>query len=107
MAKKKNDSKTESFESALEQLKAIVADLENGNLSLDQSLEKYELGVKHLKNCYQALKSAQRKIEVLVDLDDDGKLKTLPFEDQATEFSRPDSDEIPENDDIEDSNVLF
>ena len=107
MAKKKNDSKTESFESSLEQLKAIVADLENGNLSLDQSLEKYELGVKHLKNCYQALNSAQRKIEVLVDLDDDGKLKTLPFEDQATEFSRPDSEETSENDDSEDSNVLF
>lgn len=113
MAKKKTNSKAASFESSLEALKAIVSDLENGSLSLDESLEKYELGVKHLNNCYKSLKSAQRKIEVLVELDDEGKLKTVPFEDQATEFDSQDSqdsqdsDESDEDDDMDDSNALF
>ncbi len=111
MAKKKTKPKTDSFEASLDQLRAIVAELEEGNLSLDGSLEKYELGVKHLKNCYQALETAQRKIEVLVELDENGKLKTQPFEDQASEFSSQDqfeSDEDDKNDgDMDDSNVLF
>ena len=72
------------FESALEQLKEIVSELENGNLTLSDSLEKYEQGVKNLKDCYQALEQAQKKIELLVKLDDNGNLVTRPFDDTAT-----------------------
>ena len=108
MAKKKSKSKSASFESSLEELKSIVAQLEDGNLSLDESLAKYEMGVKHLHECYKALQSAQRKIEVLVELDEDGKLKTLPFEDEATEFSPAENDTSQDNsEDMDDSNALF
>ena len=86
MAKNKSKSiATEvPFEEALEQLKSVVAELENGNLSLTVSLEKYGQGVKSLKDCYQALESAQKKIELLVRLDEHGKLITQPFEAEAT-----------------------
>ncbi len=86
MAKNKPKPTAEAvpFEDALEQLKSIVAELENGNLSLSVSLEKYGQGIKNLKDCYQALESAQKKIELLVRLDEQGKLITQPFDADAT-----------------------
>lgn len=87
MAKKKTKAQpaeTVSFEESLEQLKDVVAQLEDGNLTLSESLEKYELGVKNLKCCYQALEQVQKKIELLVDIDEDGNLITRPFDDAAT-----------------------
>ena len=87
MAKKKsqsgNDDST-SFEASLNRLQEIVSLLENGNLTLTESLEKYELGIKNLHHCYQALEQAQKKIEILVDIDAEGKLITKPFDDRAT-----------------------
>ena len=88
MAKKKPTSaKSEmpSFETSLESLQEVVQELEDGQLSLSDSLEQYEQGVKHLKNCHAALKSAERKIELLVKLDKDGNLVTQDFDDSATE----------------------
>ena len=106
MAKKKSKSETASFEASLEELRSIVSALEEGNLSLDDSLKKYEAGVKHLNLCYAALKDAQRKIEVLVELDENGKLKTVPFDDQASEFGGANSED-DEEDVIDDPETLF
>lgn len=122
MAKKKTNSKTDKavpFERSLEQLREVVGQLENGNLTLSESLEKYEQGVSSLKSCYAALNQAQRKIELLVDLDEQGNLVTQPFDDtasdQMTEGTRraflgrldndeeeEDEDEFEEDDDPED-----
>lgn len=88
MAKKKTNSKTEkaeSFEQSLEQLRDLVGQLEDGNLTLSESLEKYEQGVASLKACYEALNQAQRRIELLVDLDEEGNLVTRPFDDTASD----------------------
>ena len=88
MAKKKSKSKTDStppFEESLEQLQQTVAQLEGGNLSLSESLEQYEKGVASLKLAYQALNQAQQRIEMLVDLDEEGNLVTRPFDNTASE----------------------
>ena len=77
--------KTISFEESLEHLKDVVNQLEDGNLTLSESLEKYEQGVKNLNGCYQALAQVQQKIELLVDLDEDGNLITQPFDGAATQ----------------------
>ena len=92
MAKKKTipKSKLETaepaipFEDALEELREVVMRLENGNLTLSESLEHYEMGIKNLKTCHAALQHAQKRIELLVRLDDDGNLITRPFDDSAT-----------------------
>jgi exodeoxyribonuclease VII small subunit len=106
MAKKNAKSPPASFEASLDELRAIVASLEEGNLSLDDSLKKYEAGVKHLNTCYAALRDAQRKIEILVELDENGKLKTVPFDDQASEFGGSGSDE-EEPDVVDGNDTLF
>ena len=87
LAKKKAKSKTSpsvSFEQSLEQLQQVVSELENGNLTLTDSLDKYEQGVANLKQCYEALNAAQKRIEVLVDLDEDGNLLTRPFDNTSS-----------------------
>ncbi len=88
MAKKKTKKKTDSvppFEESLEQLQQTVARLEGGNLSLSESLEQYEKGIASLKLAYQSLNDAQQRIEMLVDLDEEGNLVTRPFDNTASE----------------------
>ena len=90
MAKKKAKTKRKTakkvpFEASLEQLRAVVGDLENGNLTLGESLDKYERGIANLKSCFEALNEAQRRIELLVDLDEEGNLVTRRFDDTASE----------------------
>ena len=59
-----------SFEKALEKLEKIVDQLESGDFSLDDSLEKYEEGVKLARHCQQKLDKAKARIETLMKKDD-------------------------------------
>jgi len=96
---KKADSKdTVAFEESLESLKEILADLEEGNLPLSESLEKYESGIKHLRNCNEALQKAKSRIELLVRVDQNGKAVTKPFDHSATveEVSDEDAEGLQE-----------
>jgi exodeoxyribonuclease VII small subunit len=77
-----NESKpaeTGSFELSLAELEAIVHDLEEGQLGLAESLDRYEQGVKHLKHCFQLLQQAERKIDLLTGVADDGTAQSAPF----------------------------
>jgi exodeoxyribonuclease VII small subunit len=67
------------FEEQLARLEKIVEELEGGNLTLDDSLARYEEGVKALKKCYEVLREAEKRVEVLLK-SEDGALKTEPFE---------------------------
>ena len=83
--KKKADTKeTVAFEKSLEALKVILGDLEEGKLPLSESLEKYEAGIGHLRNCNEALQKAKSRVELLVRVDENGKAVTKPFEHSAT-----------------------
>jgi len=73
-----------TFEESLSRLQEIVEQLEDGQLSLAQSLAAYEEGVKHLKVCYEALSETERKIEILAGFDAAGNPITRPFDDTAT-----------------------
>tara|TARA_B100000686_G_scaffold320776_1_gene372795 strand:+ start:239 stop:568 length:330 start_codon:yes stop_codon:yes gene_type:complete len=83
MGKKKQPEEL-TFEQALESLEEIVAQLENGQLGLSESLECYQQGVGLLKHCHEALAGAERKIELLTGVDADGNPVTEEFEDEAT-----------------------
>lgn len=65
------------FETAFGRLEALVAELEGGALSLDESLEKYEEAVRALGLCRKMLGEAERKIEILTK-DEKGNLRTDP-----------------------------
>ena len=65
------------FEEALKNLEKIVKELESGNLSLDESLKKYEEGVKLSRFCHKGLQAAQKKMQVLTKKGEGWDLK--PF----------------------------
>ena len=58
-------TKIKDFESAISELETIVNTLEEGDLSLDKSLELFERGVQLSRFCHQRLEEAERRIEVL------------------------------------------
>ena len=70
-------SKTISFEENLGNLKEIVEDLENGNLPLKESLEKFQNAVGIIKQCYKELEAAELEIETIIKKD--GKIITEPL----------------------------
>lgn len=54
-----------SLESALDELEEIVRELESGRLSLDESLELFERGIRLVRICSSKIESAERRIESL------------------------------------------
>lgn len=66
-----------SFENNMENLEKIVSELENGDLNLDESIEKFEDGIKISKECNKILEEAEKKITIL--LERDGEVKEESF----------------------------
>ncbi len=60
-----------------------MQDLEQGELSLTESLQKYEEGVRCLKFCHQQLESAEQRIEILTGMDAEGNAVTEPLEEHS------------------------
>ncbi len=64
-----------TFEESLNELDAIVAKLEEGDMPLEESLEIFERGVRLARECKERLARAERRIELLTK-DSDGELRT-------------------------------
>ena len=59
-----------NFEENMNKLETIVADLEKGDLNLDDSVKKFEEGIKISKECNEMLEEAEKKITILLQEDD-------------------------------------
>lgn len=59
--------KTQSFEAALAELENVVADMESGKLTLEESLAAYKRGAELLSFCRSRLDDAQQQVRVLED----------------------------------------
>jgi exodeoxyribonuclease VII small subunit len=64
--KAESSEKSPDFEKSLAELEQIVARMEAGELSLDQSLQQFERGVALARECQQALQVAEQKVEILL-----------------------------------------
>ena len=82
MAEQSTTTSIADFEKSLNELENLVRDLEQGELSLEQSLGAFERGVKLTRECQQALKTAEQRVEQLVERSD-GSLETRPFSSDA------------------------
>ncbi len=91
MPRGKKRSKEPGFEEALARLEAIVKDLEEGDLKLEDSLRLFEEGVGLTRLCASRLDEAQRRIDLLTR-GERGELKLVPFQDGED----PDDDEEPD-----------
>ncbi len=73
-----SNSKPKNFETSLEELERIVRELEQGELTLEKSLELFEQGVNLSRECQERLTQAERRIEILIR-DNQGRAAVRPF----------------------------
>ena len=69
-----------NFEKRLKSLEEIVAKMESGEMSLDDSLKSFEKGVSLARECHTELSAAEKKVQELISVDEKGKAKTKDFE---------------------------
>jgi exodeoxyribonuclease VII small subunit len=75
-------AKAPSLEESLTEITLLIEKMENGDLSLEQSLERFERGITLIKNCQKILQDAEQKVQILT---------------QANNNEQLDSYETPEN----------
>jgi len=68
----------QNFEQSLKQLEAIVAQMERGDVSLEESVKLFEKGAKLVEQCKQQLAEAEGKVEILIK-QRNGAMKREPF----------------------------
>ena len=73
--------KSYPFEESLEKLEKLVERMEEGDLSLEESLKTFEEGIKLTRECQQALARAEQKVKLLID------------ENSTTDFTSLDEDD--------------
>lgn len=65
------------FEESISRLEALVERMEDGNLSLEESLKTFEEGIKLTRECQQALKTAEQKVKLLIEKN--SSVEEIPF----------------------------
>lgn len=75
---KTRDEQEANFEQALKELEGLVERMEEGELTLEESLKAYERGIALSRVCQKALDDAEQRIRILTERD--GKSELEPFE---------------------------
>ncbi len=60
------DDKPLNLEKSLQDLEALIDELESGELPLEQAMQKFEEGIKLTRSCQAALKDAEQRVEILL-----------------------------------------
>ncbi|MEE9396489.1 MAG: exodeoxyribonuclease VII small subunit [Methylococcales bacterium] len=74
MMAKKN---TLNFEKSLGELEQLVESMEQGDLSLEESLKSFEKGIQLTRSCQKALQEAEQKVQILLTKDGENTLSPL------------------------------
>jgi len=69
-----------SFEESLSELERTVADLEQGDISLDDALKQFERGINLVRNSQAKLEQAQQKVAILLKQDENAPLSPYAVE---------------------------
>ena len=77
--------KAVDFERSLQELEQLVERMEDGELSLEDSLTQYERGIHLARQCQHALDAAEQRIQVLAEKDGQSELKLLEADDDRVE----------------------
>ncbi len=78
---KKNQPLPKSFEEAIAELEKILAELEGGQVGLEESLSRYERGTFLIQHCRGVLGAAEKQIELLSKAED-GAIQAQPMEEE-------------------------
>ena len=77
----KKTTKTPGFEQSLKELESLVEKMEQGDLSLEDSLSHFERGVQMSRACQTALKEAEQKVEILMQKNGQDEITAFDSED--------------------------
>ncbi|MCX8580923.1 MULTISPECIES: exodeoxyribonuclease VII small subunit [unclassified Gilliamella] len=69
-----------SFEETIKQLEAIVTQLENGDLPLDEALNEFEKGIKLARSGQKQLNEAEQRIQILLSENSDAQLSEFSID---------------------------
>ena len=69
----RKSKKEPDFETALTELEELVENLEQGDISLEESLKLFERGVTLTRSCQTSLKEAEQKVQILLDKSGDAE----------------------------------
>jgi exodeoxyribonuclease VII small subunit len=83
-------AETPSFEAAIKRLTEIVQVLERGELPLEESLRLFEEGIKLSRLSQQKLDTAEKRVEQLLAVDEQGRPRTAPFATDAADEGETD-----------------
>ena len=75
-----NKRSINQFEKSLDELNKLVENMEQGDLTLEESLKSFEKGIKLTRSCQKALENAEQKIQILMD-EDGENLKSTSTDD--------------------------
>ena len=78
MARKKQGV---GFEAALEELEGLVERMEEGELSLEESLKTYERGIELSRACQKSLDAAEQRIRILSEKDGEAEAQSFQPDD--------------------------
>lgn len=70
-----------NFEEALQELERLVSSMEEGELSLEDSMKAFEKGIKLTRECQTALQKAEQKVQIL--LNESGETQAFDVEDEG------------------------
>ncbi len=82
-AKKKSDRV--DFESAIKELESLVEQMEQGDISLEQSLENFERGIELTRQCQKALQEAEQKVQILTQKQGEETIEDFPTETRSSQ----------------------
>ena len=88
MSEKATPEPPTSFEDAIKRLSDIVKRLEEGELSLEDSLSAFERGIALARDAQQRLDAAEARVDELIGVDDKGNPVTRPMTDAAARGHR-------------------
>jgi len=80
----KENLEQRNFDEVLKELEEIVSTLEKGDLNLEESLKKFERGIKLSTFCLKKLNEAEKRIELLVEKAE-GETKVIPYSEEEEE----------------------
>jgi exodeoxyribonuclease VII small subunit len=70
--------KLPDLESSIAEINTLIEQMEQGEISLEQSLDRFERGIRLIKHCQKVLQEAEQKVQILINNNDKEDLR--PYE---------------------------
>lgn len=76
-----NQTSPQTFEAAMQELETLVAEMETGDLPLEQALSKFERGISLARTSQDILKKAEQRVRILTNEDGKESLSNVNVQD--------------------------